>query len=189
MAGGLGRRLKMGEKALVRVAGRSMISWVLRSLRLSRTVSDVYVATTRRNKATIEWSSKNGLKTIITSGKGYENDVVEVVELISVPVLVVVVDLPLIKSETLDQFVFRSLQKDHDVITLAVPAEQYLRYGSARSLAPVFSSGRKVQPVGVSLFKRPKCETWTTIVEEMRIEFLNVNTIDELAIANRVLLG
>lgn len=186
MAGGKGKRLGLGEKALVRVGGKRMIELVLSSLRRSGEVNEIYVAVSRDSKRTLRWCEENRMRFVITSGKGYVHDLDEALDEVRLPCLVLPVDLPLITARTIKRFVERARRSKADVVTLVVPVEEYLIYGSERSLEPVREGQTLVQPTGIGYF-RSKGGNWEALVERMRPEFVNVNTLEELVLANAVL--
>jgi len=186
MAGGKGKRLGLGEKALVKVGGKRMIELVLSSLRSSEEVDDIYVAVSQGSKGTLDWCRKRGAKVVITSGKGYVHDLDEALSRVKLPCLVLPVDLPLIRPRTIRCFVKRARRTKADIVTLAVPAEEYLTYGSERSLEPIREGELLIQPTGIGYF-RSRSGEWEVFVEGMRPEFVNVNTLEELIFANAVL--
>ena len=186
MAGGKSERIKIKEKHLAKIRGKPMIQRVIEAVSKSRYVNDVYVAVTKNTPRTLKWLKRNKIDFVVTSGRGYEFDVVEALKARGVPALVVVADLPLISTEAVDNFLRESLSLDYDIITLAVPAQQYLLYGSPRSLNVVKVNNLAAQPIGLSVFKKIECETWTTILTEMKFEFINVNTVKELSLVKRV---
>lgn len=78
LAGGEGSRLRLGEKALVPVADRPMISWVLDAF--TQADCEPIVVTSYKTPFTRNWCRTNQVPTIDTAGAGYVEDLNEAIE-------------------------------------------------------------------------------------------------------------
>ena len=94
MAGGAGTRLGLGEKPLVKLGGRPMISLVLSAF--ENAGIDTLIVASPRNPYTMNWARAQGFACIRSSGHGYISDLHETVKTIeeSGPFFTCVADLP-----------------------------------------------------------------------------------------------
>lgn len=94
MAGGAGTRLGLGEKPLVTIGGRPMISYVLSAF--EHAGYDILIVASPRNPYTINWARVQGFECLRSSGHGYIRDLQETVKTIeeSCPFFTCVSDLP-----------------------------------------------------------------------------------------------
>ncbi len=79
LAGGEGSRLRLGEKALVPVADRPMIAWVLDAF--LEAGCEPVVVTSYKTPFTRNWCRANGVEYLDTAGTGYVEDLDEAVEM------------------------------------------------------------------------------------------------------------
>lgn len=99
MAGGAGSRLALGEKPLVTINGRPMISLVLSAF--EKTGYDVVIVASPRTPFTMNWARVHGYDCIRASGHGYHRDLLEAVKTIEEtgPFFTCVSDLPCLSAE------------------------------------------------------------------------------------------
>lgn len=189
MAGGIGRRLGIGEKPLVDICGRPMIEWVIDTLRKARGVDEIVIATSRHTGKTRRWAESKGFRIIETSGIGYEHDIAEV-STYGTPCLIIASDLPLIRAETIEKIIRESLNINSQIITVVTPLENYARFSDIKSISPL---NCKYQPIGISIVKSPIKlgveSSYSNLVIESSIELLNINTLSELQLARSILCG
>jgi len=99
LAGGEGSRLRLGEKALVPVHDRPMISWVLDAF--AGAECEPYVVTSHKTPFTRNWCRANNVEFIDTTGIGYVEDLREAVELSGEdgPIFTSAADIPCLTAE------------------------------------------------------------------------------------------
>ncbi|HIQ02971.1 MAG TPA: hypothetical protein EYH40_00965 [Desulfurococcales archaeon] len=193
MAGGRGSRLRVNyEKPLVPLCGKPMIEWVIESLTMTSSVSEVYVAVSRNTPNTKRWCMSRGFNVVETRGSGLPYDIVEAVSMVGGEALTVMADLPLISPLTIEMVieVYRDLIHHSStklkVLTLVTLVEEFRKYANPSSITPYTYLGVTFQPTGISIFNL-KGEVEVVVVAGFRRDFINVNTIDELRVVERIL--
>ena len=103
LAGGEGTRLGMGEKPLVSICGRPMLSWVIDAFTDSGL--EVMVVASSRTQMTLNYLRAQRISFYRSMGRGYVEDIVEAVtELgVKVPLFTSVADLPCLRPEHVKQ--------------------------------------------------------------------------------------
>jgi adenosylcobinamide-phosphate guanylyltransferase len=98
MAGGEGRRLNLGEKPLISLVNRPMISWVLDAFVAAG--CDPVVVTSGRTPMTMNWCRVQGIDFYKTDGVGYVEDMVAAVRALGEekPLFISVSDIPCINA-------------------------------------------------------------------------------------------
>jgi adenosylcobinamide-phosphate guanylyltransferase len=98
MAGGAGTRLRLGEKPLVTIGGRPMISLVLSAF--EKTGYEVIIVASHETPFTMNWARAHGIDCIRTSGNGYIQDLREAVKTTEEtgPLFTCVADLPCLST-------------------------------------------------------------------------------------------
>ncbi|WP_238027501.1 MULTISPECIES: NTP transferase domain-containing protein [Metallosphaera] len=154
MAGGKGSRLSP-LKPVMEVCGKPMIQWVVElALKYS---GDVYIATVRGHPAEDRLSKIR--KLLYTSGRGYENDVVEAVSSVKLPALVLPSDVPFLEEDAVELLL---RECDSSICTLLTQGDF----------------------VGVSLWKSLNLQDYQSINYPRRI--MNVNTWNDLTEINKL---
>ncbi|MEM1626727.1 MAG: NTP transferase domain-containing protein [Sulfolobaceae archaeon] len=157
MAGGLGTRFSP-YKVIYNICGKPMIKWVFDTLiGISR---KVYIALSRDrvvNKYILNLFPKDNI--IYTSGKGYENDIVEAIKLIGTPVLVVPADVPFISKSLILKLI---LECDKSICTLLC----------------------KNGYLGISVWRDLNFNEYKDII--VNEELLNINTLEDYIKANNI---
>jgi len=108
MAGGKGTRMGGGEKPLMPLLGRPMISYVLDALSGSQWINKIYVAVSPDVFRTAEYLKNDSeLTLVMTPGSGYVEDMVYAIKALRFykPVLIISADLPLVTSDVIDRVV------------------------------------------------------------------------------------
>jgi adenosylcobinamide-phosphate guanylyltransferase len=103
LAGGEGTRLALGEKPLVTVRGRPMLSSVIEAF--EEAGHEVIVVLTPRTPYTANWCRVQGIPALMSKGRGYIEDLVEAVSELeeSAPLFTSVSDLPFLCPSTIRQ--------------------------------------------------------------------------------------
>lgn len=196
MAGGMGKRLGMEEKPITMLHGKPMISYVLESLRGSKNIDRIYVATSPKVKKTTLWLSgfikeRENIGIIQTQGKGFVNDMISAVEETKIQghVLIMMADLPLVTSRMID----RIIEKYREVNIPALSVHMRLEVCSRLGLRPdtVFhKNGGLIVPCGINILDadriREEQEDYNLILDDEELA-LNVNTKKDLAVCEKYL--
>jgi adenosylcobinamide-phosphate guanylyltransferase len=192
MAGGLGTRLQMGEKPMVRLFGRPLIDWVVSALRNS-SVERVFVAATASAPETKRWAEEAGLLVVDTPGEGYVPDMVFAVERAGIdePVLIVMADLPLLRGDIVDEIIEVYEKVPEPALSVHTPLEIYRQIGGKPD-ALFNYRGRLIVPSGVNVLLGSKIrfeqEDYHLILERIELA-VNVNSPKDLAICESILRG
>jgi adenosylcobinamide-phosphate guanylyltransferase len=114
MAGGEGRRLNLGEKPLISILDRPMISWVIDAFLAAG--CDPVVVTTFRTPMTMNWCRVQGIDFCKTEGAGYIEDMMAAVRTLGEdkPLFISVSDIPCITGDIIRtiETAYRSSGKD-----------------------------------------------------------------------------
>jgi adenosylcobinamide-phosphate guanylyltransferase len=193
MAGGLGTRLKMGEKPMVRLLGQPLIDWVVSALRES-SIDRVLVAATASVPETRRWAEvEGGLDVVETPGKGYVPDMVFAVEEAGIdePVLIVMADLPLLRGDIVDEIIEVYEKVPEPALSVHTPLEMYRRIGGKPD-ALFNYRGRFIVPSGVNVLLgseiRFEQEDYHLILDRIELA-VNVNSPRDLGICESILRG
>jgi adenosylcobinamide-phosphate guanylyltransferase len=192
MAGGLGTRLKMGEKPMVRLLGEPLIGRVVSALRDS-TIERVLVAATSSVPETIRWAEEAGIEVVETPGEGYVPDMVYAVERAKIdePVMIVMADLPLLRGDIVDEIIEVYEKVPQPALSVHTPLDIYRRIGG-RPDALFNYRGRFIVPSGVNVLLGSKIrfeqEDYHLILERVELA-VNVNSPRDLDICESILRG
>jgi adenosylcobinamide-phosphate guanylyltransferase len=114
MAGGEGRRLNLGEKPLISILDRPMISWVIDAFLAAK--CDPVVVTSFRTPMTMNWCRVQGIDFCKTEGAGYIEDMMAAVRTLGEdkPLFISVSDIPCITGDIIRtiETAYRSSGKD-----------------------------------------------------------------------------
>lgn len=181
MCGGTGHRLgTTGEKPLYEIAGRPMIERVLTALETSM-VSTIYPVVSPNVPNTITYLEARGDDVLKTPGKGYVTDLRFALDTVIQPVLTVATDLPLLRSEILDQVI-----ADHTTgsVTVAVPLARKRALGLSHDTIHTHA-GTRVVPSGVNIVSTEPTES-VTVMDDTALA-VNVNHPRDARVAERLL--
>lgn len=194
MAGGKGTRMKLSmEKPLISVCGKPSILYVLAALKDSKKINRVIVATTDFTPKTTALMKKLGVEVLQTPGKDYVSDMGFTVQTLKLGVFLgISADLPLVKGEMIDEIATRYEKCGKPALTVAVPIEVKTKIGMSIEYSFKTDDGRDVVPVGINVIdgsKRYGDEWLDQDIYVMNHEELavNINTVQELALAERLL--
>jgi len=191
LAGGMGNRLGMGEKPLVRIADQPMVSCVVNAFLESG--FETLVITSPFTPLTMNWCRANGIGYMLTSGTGYVEDIMEAVEELGEDgcVFTCVADLPLITPEIIGKIAAAHGSNGLPACSVWVPEgicmECGCRPGYMETIRGVRAAPAGVNIIRASLFSSGReQEEYRLLLEEKRLCF-NINTPDELKAAENFL--
>ena len=186
MAGGEGTRMKLQqEKPLVKVGGKSMIEHVLGALKNAKKVDDIVVAVSKHTPKTAKAMKGFCVEVVKTPGKGYVSDTQYAIKKLKLnKVLTISADLPLITSEIVDEVVVRYEACSRAALAVMVPAETRQRLGLEQE-------ARGLVPAGINMIDGRRIDEGEleeeVIVFDRKEVALNVNTLEDLTVAERYL--
>ncbi|MDO5845434.1 MAG: NTP transferase domain-containing protein [Methanocorpusculum sp.] len=187
LAGGEGSRLRLGEKALVPVAGRPMIAHVLEAF--AGADIEPVVVTSYKTPYTRNWCRANGADFLDTAGAGYVEDLCEAVEMTGEEgaLFTSAADIPCLTADII-RFVeeeYRASGKP--ACSTWIPIELCKRYGMQPRYRECVS-GVWATPCALNIFMGGMVhevqDELTLLLNEPGLAF-NVNTREELAVAER----
>ncbi len=193
MAGGMGKRIGLSiEKPLLPLLGKPMIEWVVDAVKSAKKVSEFYVVTSQNTAETERKCLVNGLRVVRTDAKGYHDDLKQALAKTRIqgPVFTVSSDVPALTGGFLDK-VFLEFEKNMvDALTVLVPVEKRLALGLSTSSTYPFEGAlycvSGVNIINASKISEEKLDERPIITEETEA-VLNVNTLQDLEIAEKIL--
>jgi len=194
IAGGKGTRIGIDiEKPLLLFLGKPLIDWVVGAVKSAEKVSEFYVVTSRNAVETERKCLRDGLKVIRTDGKSYHDDLKQAIleTQLHGPVLTMPADLPAVTGNFLDKVVTAHEKCGKDALAVFVPiaARQALKLSvsSTDEHRGVWYAVSGVNIInGARIRDEGKIDTGAIITEEVEV-LLNVNTLKDLAIAERIM--
>ncbi len=129
MAGGLGTRLQKGEKALVQIAGATMVTWIVSAF--TNAGHTVLVVTTPDTPYTSNYCRAHTIETFRSMGHGYLPDLIETIVAIEEKeaFFAVAVDLPCITSDLIQIIEDNYRMSGNDACSVWVPVYLYNKLG------------------------------------------------------------
>ena len=194
MAGGRGTRMKLPqEKPLIDLCGKPVIEYVLEALKNSKKIDSIIVATSNCTPKTTQLMRQLGVKVIETPGKDYVSDMGYVVQTLELGVfLAIAADLPLVRGEMIDAIVERYERCGKPALTVAVPLETKAKLGMCIEYS-FKTQDKDVVPVGINVIDGRKRygDEWLDqdiyLLSHNELA-VNINTINELQLAERLLV-
>lgn len=187
MAGGLGKRLGMGEKPCIEVLGKPLISYVVDALEGSEKIDRIFVAVSPATPNT-EYVILNyyggRVKVIRTTGRNYVGDMVYAVESAGIvdPVLIIMSDLPLIRPDLVDSIIGEYKKCGKPAMSVHVPISVCKNLG-VRPDTVFNRDGNLIVPTGVNILDgkdiHQEQEDFNLVLEDPELA-LNINTVDDL---------
>ncbi|MDO9517145.1 MAG: NTP transferase domain-containing protein [Methanosarcinaceae archaeon] len=187
MAGGLGKRLGMGEKPCIEVLGKPLISYVVDALDGAKKIGRIFVAVspaTPNTEIVVTNYYDGRIKVIQTSGGNYVGDMVHAVESAGIvdPVLIIMSDLPLIKSDMIDSIICEYEKCGKPAMSVHVPISVCTNLG-VRPDTVFNRNGNLIVPTGVNILDgkdiHHEQEDFNLVLENPELA-LNINTVDDL---------
>ena len=182
MAGGAGSRLNLGEKPLIQICGRPLISYVIDAFQGAG--CEPVVAASFQTPMTLNWCRANGIEFCKTDGAGYIEDMVSAVGMLEEekPLFVSASDLPCITTDIIHTITGAYRLSGKDACSVWVP-ETLVTSSSEGMPYREEIQGITACPAGVNILKgalivQPQNEL-QLILEEPRLA-LNVNTKEDL---------
>ncbi|MHA1385091.1 MAG: NTP transferase domain-containing protein [Candidatus Helarchaeota archaeon] len=192
MAGGKSSRMKThDEKTIIPILGKPMIEYIIEAA-IDSNANQVLIATSPYTPRTIELIKKyNNIEIIETAGKGYHEDLKEIIEKYNLEIILTISgDLPLISSKDINKIIdFYKNSKKPSVSVMAnlVDFEKY-------NLKPTYImdyNDQKLVPIGINIINgRINASQWQeeAIMIVNNIQYLlNVNTENDLEIVENIL--
>jgi adenosylcobinamide-phosphate guanylyltransferase len=191
MAGGAGSRLGRGEKPLVPVCGRPMISYVTDAFR--SVGCEPIVVISPKTTMTANWCRANNIPVVRTAGDGYIEDMVGAVRLLEEEksVFISVADIPCITPAIITTILRAYHECGKGALSTWVPV--YQRENSHRD-KPVHEiiNGTEACPAGVNILRGDRIgaeqEECALLLDDPQLA-LNVNTREDLARAEAFLMS
>lgn len=183
MAGGSGSRLARGEKPLIPLCGKPMISYVTDAFRAAG--HEPVVVTSQKTPMTANWCRAHGIAVVRTKGEGFIEDMVSAVRFLDddQPLFICVSDIPCL-TPLIIETIHRSYQNcGKDALSTWVPA---VRVRSCRGGMPYRESVQGIDacPAGINILRGDRMDSeqveYALLLDEPGLAF-NVNTSDDLA--------
>jgi len=178
MAGGSGSRLNLGEKPLILIGGRPMISYVITAFSVAG--FEPVVAVSPNTPMTMNWCRANGIAVCKADGCGYVEDMISAVRIIDQrhPLFISVADIPCVTPDIIRTIAQAYYLSGKDGCSTWVPAGLV---GSCRGDMPYRKTvnGTEACPAGINilrgdLIEQPQDEL-QLLLDEPGLS-LNVNT-------------
>lgn len=189
LAGGEGSRLKLGEKALVPVGERAMISRVIDAF--AGADVEPLVVTSHKTPFTRNWCRANGVDFIDTAGNGYIDDLREAVVMSGEagPLFTSAADIPCLSSSVVKYVRDAYLASGKESCSTWVPISLCEKYG----MQPRYSAevdGVSATPCALNIFLGCRVEDvqdeLLLLLHEPGLVF-NINTRGELEHVEKLL--
>jgi adenosylcobinamide-phosphate guanylyltransferase len=182
MAGGAGSRLGLGEKPIIPVCDRPMISYVIDAF-LAAGCEPVVVAS-QKTPMTMNWCRAHGVAVVRAGGDGFIEDMVKAVQVLEEvsPVIVSVSDIPCIDADIIRTIIERYTSCGKDALSTWVPANLL---NTCRGSMPYREHIGDVEacPAGINVLCGDRIdseqEEFRLLLKEPRMA-LNINTREDL---------
>lgn len=187
LAGGQGSRLNMGEKPLVTICGRPMITYVIDAFAAAG--CEVVVVSSPQTPYTSNWCRAQGIDLCVAGAHGYVADIVEAVTGLGEdgPVFTSVSDVPCISGRIVERIQNAYVSAGTDALSTWVPST-LCRGSSLRAAYQETVDGVPACPAGVNILLGARIEEEQAesrlLLDEPALGF-NVNTQDDLVSAIR----
>ncbi len=188
LAGGEGSRLRLGEKALVTVAGKPMLSRVIDAF-VKADVEPI-VVTSHKTPFTRNFCRANDIEFIDTEGVGYVEDMCEAVLMSGEdgPVFTSAADIPYLTASIINNVRDRYFASGKPACSTWIPIELCEKYGTKPRYREIIC-GVPATPCALNIFLGSQVtevqEEETILLHEPGLAF-NVNTREELEAAEKI---
>ncbi|CAD6492407.1 MAG: Adenosylcobinamide-phosphate guanylyltransferase [Candidatus Argoarchaeum ethanivorans] len=193
MAGGRGTRLNKGEKPLLRLLGKPLITYSIDVLKKTSLINQFFIITSSNTPGTTNWLAKYypEIPVIKTPGEGYVPDMVNAVKKSGVKgaLLVIMSDLPLITPTLIERIIHIYKEKGTDALSVHLPIDICKKFGQ-RPDTVFHKDCELIVPVGINILNVDKIdseqEDYNYLLDETNM-ILNVNTIEDYYICKEIL--
>lgn len=191
MAGGKGIRMKLKEeKSLLSVGGRPMIEHVLSALKNAKKVDEVIVTVSKHTPKTARMAKGSSVKVLETPGRDYISDMQYAIKKLNIDtVLTISADLPLVSSEVIDEVIEHYKRCNKPALAVMIPSETRERLGLKADYV-IEEKGKRLVPAGINMIDGNRIDETEleeeTLVIDMEETAVNVNTLEDLKIAQRL---
>ncbi|MDV0444772.1 Molybdenum cofactor guanylyltransferase [Methanimicrococcus sp. At1] len=186
MAGGLAQRMGCGEKSCIELNGKSLISYIIEALEEAKGIGKIYVSVTQatpETKKLIE-TQYPGLHLIEAAEGSYVGDMIYSIKTAGLigPVMVVMCDLPLVRSDIIDDVLNKYETCEEPALSVYVPIALCKKIGIRPDT--VFNKNTKlIVPTGINILDASDINNeqpdYNYIVDDPRLA-MNVNTPEDL---------
>lgn len=185
MAGGKGTRMNFnGEKPLILINNYPLIGYVIDALKESKKVDEIIAATSKHTPETDEFLNKMGIKTIMTHGKDYIQDLGLILSKFDENdiLLTVTADLPLITGDIIDKVLDEYEKSPKPAMCVMLPLEIFRKY----SLKPTTVFDNLV-PSGLNILRgiNKTQDEEVLILEKIELA-LNINTCEDIKLFKKL---
>ncbi len=187
MAGGVGSRLDMGEKPLVRIAGRPMIRFVIDAFHAAGVTP--IIVTSIKTPYTKNWCRANDIPFVSTDGTGYVEDLAQAVSILEEngPFFVAVSDIPCLRPDIVsfvwDEYTSSGMQ----ACSTWIPVTFCRRFGTTPRYQMEID-GVQASPAGINILDGSRIhaeqEELRLLLHDQGLVF-NVNTRFELELLEK----
>jgi adenosylcobinamide-phosphate guanylyltransferase len=191
LAGGEGSRLGLGEKPLVDICGRPMITWVIDAFTAAGL--EVVVVTSGRTPMTMNYLRAKGIPFHRARGRGYVEDIMEAVSDLNEtsPLFTSVADIPCLQPENVAAIGDAYFSQEKPALSAWVPRD-LCPAGGCRTEYTELVEGAPSVPVGVNILVGKRIheaqEEYRLLIRDPALA-RNVNTPEDLETVRRVLCG
>ncbi|MDD1664221.1 MAG: NTP transferase domain-containing protein [Methanomicrobiales archaeon] len=189
LAGGGGTRLEMGEKPLVNICGRPMVTWVIDAF--TGAGLEVVVVASSRTPMTLNYLRAQGISHYRAMGRGYVEDIVEAATELGIdgPLFTSVADIPCIRPEHVKEIQEAYLSQERPALSTWIPRSLCQATGCRADYTETVDEIPAV-PIGVNILlgeriSEPQEEYWLLLHDPALAR--NVNTREDLEAVRRVL--
>ncbi|MHC1592748.1 MAG: NTP transferase domain-containing protein [Methermicoccaceae archaeon] len=193
MAGGLGTRLKMGEKPILVLCGKPLVQWTLDAVLASKYIQDVIVATSPNVPKTREWIREHypQVDVFTANGKGYITDMQHTVKRAKLrgAFFMTMGDLPLMNTGLIDLVIEKYMECGRQALSVHVPLALCRELGIYPDA--VFNyGGRLIVPSGINILDADSIEKEQDdyhFILEREDAAMNINRVEDVVVAERMM--
>ncbi|MDL2261026.1 NTP transferase domain-containing protein [Methanimicrococcus sp. OttesenSCG-928-J09] len=186
MAGGLAQRMGCGEKSCIDLNGKPLISYIIDALRGADGIGEIYVSVTQATPETktLIRNEYSDLHLIEAAEGSYVGDMIYSIKAAGIigPVMVVMCDLPLVRSDVIDEVLAKYETCEEPALSVYVPIALCKKIGIRPDT--VFHKNTKlIVPTGINILDASDINNeqpdYNYIVDDPRLA-MNVNTQEDL---------
>ncbi len=190
MAGGKGTRMGSKiEKPMIKVGRKPMIQYVIEALDRSINIDKIMILTSTHTPKTTEFVCEMGCDVVQTQGNGYVEDLGSFIsdcyrDNTNETILTITADMPLIKSETIDQVISSYGRSSKPAMCVAVPYEIFEEHGLKPSMVL-----EDVVPSGLNILRSNNKQQDEEILKLAKFDLaVNINSCEDIVFLKEVLI-